>query len=273
MPHGESWLTVLLRKAGVLDDVHGLVTGNLGEHTWLGHAEVKIEHVLGWLLVFLIVSALGIAVGNKVRDVKAALVPDSKLTVRSFFELFVETVYGQMKAQMGAEAAKFFLPLIGTCAFLIFFSNFLGLIPGFNPPTATLNTTLACSIVIFLTTHVWGVRHHGLAYFKHFFGPIWWLAPLMFPIELISHLVRPASLAIRLMANMTADHLVVATFLALGAGLWALVLPDSVDGQFGLLLPVPMLLLGFVVVLVQTAVFCLLSTVYIGMAIEHSEEH
>ena len=273
MPHGESWLTVLLRKAGLLDDVEGLIDDNLGAHTWLGHADVKVDHVLGWLLVFLVITVIGLIAAGKVRDVKAALVPDSKLTIRTFVELFVETIYNQMKAQMGAKAAKFFLPLIGTCAFLILFSNFLGLIPGFNPPTATLNTTLACAIVIFLTTHVWGVKEHGLAYFKHFFGPIWWLAPLMLPIELISHLVRPASLSIRLMANMTADHLVVATFLALGAGLWALVLPPSVDGQFGLLLPVPMLLLGFVVVLVQTAVFCLLSTVYIGMAIEHSEEH
>ena len=275
MPHGESWLTKLLELLGVKDDAEhlaGEATLTADGTSWLGHAHVQVDHVLAWILVFLIVGSLGWIAASKVRDVKAALVPEQKLTVRTFVELFVETIYGMMKGIMPAKAARFFLPLIGTCAFLIFFSNFLGLIPGFNPPTAKLNTTLACAIVIFLVTHAWGVKEHGLAYFKHFLGPIWWLAPLMVVIETISHLVRPASLSIRLMANMTADHLVVATFLGLGAMLYHAIIPGDY-GEFGVLLPVPMLVLGFVVVLVQTAVFCMLSTVYIAMAIEHAEEH
>jgi len=171
-------------------------------------------------------------------------------------------VYGMMEPMMGKRATKFFLPLIGTCAFLIFFSNALGLVPGMAPPTDNLNTTFACGAIIFFATHVFGVKEHGLAYFKHFAGPIWWMAPLMLPIELISHFVRPVTLGIRLMANMTADHLVLGIFLGLFAGML---------GGFGLLIPVPVVMygLGCIVVIVQTLVFCLLSTVYISMAIAH----
>jgi F-type H+-transporting ATPase subunit a len=117
---------------------------------------------------------------------------------------------------MGKKAAKFFLPLIGTCAFMIFFSNVFGLVPGFQPPTANLNTTMAMALVIFFATHIFGVKENGLGYFKHFLGPFLPLAPLMLPIELISHIARPLTLAVRLMANMTADHLVLGIFLTLG---------------------------------------------------------
>ena len=127
-----------------------------------------------------------------------------------------------------------------------------------------MNTTLALGAVIFVTTHVYGVKENGLAYFKHFLGPIvkWYALPLMLlmlGIEVISHIARPISLAIRLMANMAADHMVVSIFLTLVPGVPFLV-------------PVPVMLLGTIVVIVQTLVFCLLSTVYIALAIAH-EEH
>ncbi|HEY8432955.1 MAG TPA: F0F1 ATP synthase subunit A [Sandaracinaceae bacterium] len=213
-------------------------------------------------LVFLLLTVMALIAYGKIKDKQAALVPDGKLTVRTFVELMVGTAYGMMKDIMGPKAAKFFLPLIGTCAFFILFSNVLGLIPGLLPPTSTLSVTLALSLVIFFTTHIFGVKEHGLAYFKHFLGPIikWYALPLMLlfvVVETISHLVRPMSLAIRLMANMFADHAVLGVFLALVA--WVV--------------PVPILLLGSLVVVVQTLVFCVLSTVYISMAIEHSEEH
>ena len=163
---------------------------------------------------------------------------------------------------MGKKAARYFLPLIGTCAFFILFSNALGLIPGFAPPTDNFNTTLACGIVIFVTTHVYGLKEQGWHHIKHFFGPVWWLAPLMLVIELISHLARPLSLAIRLMANMTADHMVLSIFCGL--------LPVSL---IFIPVPLPMYVLGSIVVVVQTLVFCLLSTVYIAMAIEHADTH
>src|SRR6185503_2683227 len=129
-------------------------------------------------------------------------------------------------------------------------------IPGFLPPTSTLKTNLAMSVLVFLLSHVFGVREHGLKYFKHFLGPIWWLSPLMLPIELISHIARPVSLSLRLMGNMLADHKVVMSFFAL----------------IPIVVPLPFLLLGLLVCVIQALVFTSLAMVYIGMAIEH-EEH
>jgi F-type H+-transporting ATPase subunit a len=215
-------------------------------------------HVSIVVVVLLIVAYL---VYTKVQNAKEALVPEARLTARTFAEIVVGGTYGMMKDIMGEKAARFFLPLIGTCAFFILFSNGLGLIPGFSSPTSSLNVTLACGLIIFVCTHVFGVKEHGIAYFKHFFGPIikWYALPLMLlmlVVELISHFVRPFSLGIRLMANMFADHAVVLVFVMMIA--WVV--------------PVPVMLLGTLVVIVQTAVFCLLSTVYIAMAVEHSEE-
>jgi len=103
---------------------------------------------------------------------------------------------------------------------------------------------------------VFGVKSHGIKYFKHFMGPVWWLAPLMIPIEIVSHLARPVSLSMRLLGNIAADHAVVLAFFA--------IIP--------ILVPVPFLLMGVFVSVVQAIVFSLLSTVYIGQAVAH-EEH
>jgi F-type H+-transporting ATPase subunit a len=156
---------------------------------------------------------------------------------------------------MGPKAARFFLPLIGTCAFVILLSNLLGLVPGFTPPTDSLNTTVAMSLVIFFSTHIFGLKENGLGYLKHFFGPVIFLAPLFFVIEIISNLARPLSLSIRLMANMFADHQVL----------------SQVSGLVKWVVPVAPMMLGTLVCVVQTLVFCILSTVYIAMAIEHHE--
>jgi F-type H+-transporting ATPase subunit a len=262
MPHGETWFSWLpfhenlLRLARILskpvrDD--GL--------SWYAHEPINLQHVYGALLVVFLLAIVGIVTFSSVRRSKGDLIPQGKLTIRNFAEIFVGVVYRQMADIMGPKAARYFLPLIGTCAFFIFFSNSLGLIPGFIPPTSKFNTTFGCATVIFLTTHIYGVKGHGLAYFKHFLGPIiaWKALPLMalmFIIEMVSHFARPLSLGIRLMANMTADHMVVAAFLAM----------------VPFLIPLPMMFLGCLVIVIQTLVFCLLSTVYIALAIEHAEQ-
>jgi F-type H+-transporting ATPase subunit a len=182
------------------------------------------------------------------------LIPPPRFNLRHFFELICDTTLSLMEGVMGEKAAKRFFPLIASCAFFILFSNFLALIPGMGVPTTSLRTNLAPALIIFFATHIYGVKEHGFAnYLKHFMGPIPLLAPLMFPIELISHVVRPLSLAIRLLGNMTGDHKVVFTFFTL--------VPFFV--------PVPFLFLGLLVTVVQTLVFCLLSMVYISMAIAH----
>lgn len=263
MPHGQSWFSFI---PGLMPNLEALgrFLGwpvNAEGTTWVAHSSIGMQYVVGSLLVAALISVVALRARTMVSDTAAAVVPESSLTIRTFVELFVSSVYGMMSDIMGPKAARFFLPLIGTCAFFIFFSNFLGLVPGFLPPTSVLNTTLPCALMIFITTHVFGVKEHGLAYFAHFFGPIrkWYALPLMllmFVIEMISHIARPASLSIRLMANMFADHLVVSVFLGLAP--W--------------FVPIPMMLLGVLVCVVQTLVFCILSCVYISMAIAH-EEH
>jgi F-type H+-transporting ATPase subunit a len=214
------------------------------------------------LFVLLVLFFVGIYVRAKVQDVKAAVEPETKLTVRTFCEIFVEVVLGFSEELMGRRAARALFPLIGTAGFFIFFSNFSGFIPGFAPPTSNWNTTLACAIIVFFATHIFGVREHGLAYFGEFLGPIkkWYALPLMLfmiVVESIGHLVRPLSLSIRLMGNMTVDHTVAAVFL----------------GLIPFLVPLPILVLGVLVAVVQTLVFILLSMVYIGSAMEGHAEH
>ena len=179
------------------------------------------------------------------------LVPDPRFGVRNFFELVVEMSLGLCEGVMGKKNAERYFPVLGTLFFFILFSNLMGLVPGFVPATDTLKTNLALSLLVY------GVRVHGPAYFKHFFGPIWWLAPMMLPIELIGHLVRPVSLALRLMGNMFADHKVIGTFFVL----------------VPLLVPLPFYVLGILVSVVQAMVFTLLSAVYFQLAVEEHEEH
>jgi F-type H+-transporting ATPase subunit a len=215
------------------------------------------------VLVLFLIAILAVVTETSIRNAGADLLPPERLTIRNFVELLVGAAYGMMSDIMGPKAARYFLPLIGTCAFFILISNVVGMIPGFVPATDNFNTTLACALVIFVTTHLYGLKENGWHHVKHFFGPIWWLAPLMFVIETISHLVRPLSLAIRLMANMMADHMVLTIFLGL--------LPAAYFVRLWLPIPLPIYALGSIVVIVQTLVFCLLSTIYIAMAIEHAE--
>ncbi len=142
----------------------------------------------------------------------------------------------------------------------IFISNFIGLIPGFLPPTDNINTTLALGVFIFIYYNYQGIRAQGLiGHLKHFMGPVWYLAFLMLPIELISHAVRPVSLALRLRGNMFGDHLVLSIF----------------SGLVPYVVPIIFMVLGLFVCFIQSFVFSLLSMVYISLATAHHdhEEH
>ena len=212
--------------------------------------------VLGALVVLLFTIYGGMKFYRGLKGKDGGIVPARTMNLRNFFEYMTESVYGMVEGAMGeANAARFF-PLIGALWFFILFSNLFALIPGFTPPTDTLKTNVGLAVMVFVLTHYYGVKEHGLAYFKHFLGPVPALAPLMVIIETISHIARPLSLSVRLMGNMVADHKVTMVFFAL----------------VPLLVPLPFLLLGLLVCLIQALVFCTLTMVYIGMAIEH-EEH
>nr|MBF0221527.1 F0F1 ATP synthase subunit A [Desulfobulbaceae bacterium] len=174
---------------------------------------------------------------------------------QNFWEALVGGIEGFMADNMGKEGARMMFPMLATFALYILVANMIGLMPGFMSPTSNLNITLGCTVIIFVTTHILGVKFHGPAYIKHFLGPIPWLIPLMFPIELISHLARILSLSIRLFGNIMAkETLLGILFLLAGA-------------FFG---PLPILCLGVLVSVVQSLVFVLLSILYFSAAMEHA---
>lgn len=255
--HG-TWFDYLYKFDWWRDFSHQL-QGALGRETalptiGLGGTHWTLTHVMVGTTVVLFV-LLG---AFKFRAATAgggpgALVPPDRFNLRNFFELICDAVLSLMTGVMGEKNAKRFFPLIGSLALFILFSNLAALVPGFAPATDTLKTNLALAGLVFVLTHYYGLKEHGAAYLKHFAGPIWWLAPLMLPIELVGHLARPLSLSLRLMGNMVADHKVIFAFFAL--------VPWFV--------PIPFYFLGMLVCVVQTLVFCLLSMVYIAMAISH----
>jgi F-type H+-transporting ATPase subunit a len=221
-----------------------------GESSW------GLTHVLVTMLVVGICIAGGLSFKKGLATKDGGLVPPRRMNFRNFFEYMAETVYGMVEGGVGEHNAARFFPVIGTLWLFILIGNLIGLVPGFISPNDTLKTNVAIALLVFALTHYYGVREHGLAYFKHFLGPTPALAPLMLPIELVSHIARPLSLALRLMGNMLADHKVVFAFFSM----------------VPLLVPLPFLLLGLLVCLIQAIVFCTLTMVYLGMAVEH-EDH
>lgn len=189
--------------------------------------------------------------GRKYRQAEM-VEPTGKLDFATFFEVVIGGVFAFFKDFLGEKARPLFF-LLGSVAFFILFNNLIGSIPGFNPPTDQFNTTIVLGLLIFIATHIMGVSVHGGSYVKQFLGPLWWLSWLILPIEIISHLVRPLSLALRLFGNITGDHKVGAVFF----------------GLVPLIVPLPFMGLGVFVAFVQTFVFILLSLVYLQMAMSH----
>lgn len=169
------------------------------------------------------------------------------------FEVILGGIRSLVLDVMGPEGLKFF-PLIATIAIFILTANLLGIIPGFESPTSSLNTTVAIALVVVIITHVVGIWVHGFKYVKKFLGPVWWLAPIMLPIELVSHLARPLSLSVRLFGNIMGEDLVVAIIL--------LLVP--------FLVPLPIFVLMIFTSVIQTLVFIMLSMIYIQLAMEEA---
>lgn len=224
-----------------------------------GDSHFSLTHVMAALMVFaFVVIGAGSFRAAMQRGGQDAIVPPERFSLRNLFEILGDSIWSLVSSTMGEKNGRKYLPLIGTLAFFIFFSNVLSLIPGMAPPTATLKTNVALALVVFCITHYEGVKAQGFGnYIKHFMGPILLLAPLMFLIEVIGHLARPLSLSMRLMGNMTSDHKVVGVFFFL----------------VPFLVPVPFLILGTLVAIIQTLVFCLLSMVYINLAVTVHEGH
>ena len=212
----------------------------------LGHFAHENPHVIySWVTMALLI-ILGL-IGTK----SLSLIPNK---IQNILELAVSGLEEFMVDITGDEG-RWFFPLIGTIFLYIFISNIMGLIPGFFPATANLNTTLSCAVTVFIFTHFIGIKYHGIKYIKHFTGPIWWMIPIIMPIEIIGHFARVLSLSFRLFGNLMGHELVLTILFGLAGLFFA---------------PLPIMVLGILVALIQAFIFYMLSTMYFTEAMEHS---
>ena len=205
-----------------------------------------------YVVMVIIVAAVLIVVFSLATR-KLSLVPSRR---QSLLEMTYGLFEGLLTDTIGPEGRPY-LPVIGTVGLFIFSCNMIGLVPGFMSPTSKLNVTVGCALAVFFYYHAQGVRAQGLKYFKQFMGPIPALAPLMIPIEIISHFSRPVSLSMRLFGNIFAEELLIV--------IMASIIP--------FLLPLPFMAVAIFTAVIQAFVFVLLACIYIAGAIAHEGEH
>jgi F-type H+-transporting ATPase subunit a len=255
MPHGQSWLSFIPGYHELEEAVQ-----RLGP-SWVFNGPVHMQHIAAILLTTLIVLLLSLRARRQLATA-GDILPDARFSSRALVELLMDGVLTIMQFAMPYAAALRHFWIVGTLAFFILFSNLLGLVPGFVPPTENFNTTFACGSIVFIYYNYQAFRRLGLGHLAHMANPVgepwgWFLAPLFLPVEMISHCVRPVSLSVRLLCNIAGDHLVMGVFV----------------GIFPLLLPLPFLALGLFVALIQVFIFILLSSVYIGEVEANVEHH
>jgi F-type H+-transporting ATPase subunit a len=219
--------------------------GTIGGH---GQEWIILSH---YVLVIGIIFLIARAATNKLQ-----LVPTGAQNV---METFVGGIITMGADTMGEKNARAYMPLIASLAIVIFVSNMMGVIPGFEAPTSNINFTLSLALIVFVYYNYVGIKKNGfINYFKHFMGPMPILAPLMFPIEIISHISRIISLSFRLFGSIRGDDMFLMVLLMLVP--WLLPLPG-----FFLLTA-----FGFL----QAFIFAILTYVYIaGSVMMEHEEH
>src|SRR5262245_13037295 len=256
MEHGFTWYYLL---------PHGLQT-LLPEHTFFA------------LIAALIVVVFALSASSALARTADPTIPEEKLGARNIVELLLEYVIVRQSDAIIGKAGRKYVPYFASFFFFILFSNLMGLLPGFASPTGNLNTTLGLALASFVGYNVIGVREQGMAYFKHFLGPMTslpgkgFLSKLVFvPIllisvmfflilELFSHGFRPVSLSLRLFGNIMGDHEVIGAFTDLTK----------------LVIPVAFYVLGTLVSVIQAFVFMVLSMIYVALAVVghgREEEH
>lgn len=238
MEHPVLFISVILQYLG-LPVPHGLVGDTL-------LAKLVSPHMTyTWAVMLFLIIMPKLTMPSKLK-----MIPDAG---QNFWEFAVGGLESFMQDNLGKEHAASLFPLVATFTFYILIGNLIGLIPGMMSPTSNLNITLGMTIIVWVVHHFLGLKYHGFGYIKHFMGPMWWLTPLMLPIEIISNVARLLSLSIRLFGNIMAkETLLGILFMLVGA-------------YFG---PLPILCLGVLVSVVQTMVFVLLTVIYCAGAIE-----
>lgn len=241
MPETELWITKIFNDhlAGLGNAFLGLVGMHAEARPWANFITMQI-----------LVAAIIIILAAVLR---ARLSFDRPGKLQHIFELIYEFVDGQAEDQMGHGGAKY-MAYFATIFIFILVSNLIGIIPGFDAPTMYPSVPAGCAIATFLYYNGVGLRSNGpVKYAAHFAGPVWWLAPLMIPIEIVSHLARPLSLTIRLYANMFAGEKLTAVFISLTY----------------FLIPAAFMGLHVFVALLQAYIFLLLTMIYVAGATAH----
>lgn len=166
---------------------------------------------------------------------------------QSALEVFVETVETQVRAVLMRDPWPY-MPLLGTLFLFVVFANLSAVVPGLRPPTGRIETPAALGLIVFLSTHVYGIRVRGAGgYLRRFLHP----SPLLLPLNLLGEVTRIVSLMVRLFGNMMSHEFVIAIIVYLA----------------GALIPVPFMVLGILIGIIQAYIFTILATVYIGAAI------
>lgn len=226
------------------------VVPNFDASTHEGHALIAVA-TLGVASVLSL--GLGVAARAQLGTGETAVIPAGRFSIRGIFEGITELISGLATSVIG-EHGKHYVPMFATVFFFVWINNLLGVVPGMSPATENLNTTLAFGVFIFFAYNYFGIKENGLVnYLKHFAGPVLFLAPLMIPIEIVSHLVRPTSLGLRLANVLMGDHKVLGAFLEM----------------VPFIVPIPFYIMGLFVSTLQAFVFTLLSMVYVAVATAH----
>lgn len=246
--------------------------------TWYVLLPEELQHLIGEHTFFAIVAALlvllfAVKARAALTMAKDPVIPVAELGTRNIAELLVQLIVSQSDSIIGKEGRKY-VPYFGSFFIFILVSNLMGLLPGFGSPTANLNTTIGLALCSFAGYNIIGARQQGVAYLKHFFGPMTSLParsligkiallPVLvvsvlffFILEGFSHVFRPVSLSLRLFGNMMGDHQVIEAFI----------------GLTKLVVPVAFYAMGTLVSVIQAFVFTLLSMIYVALAISHGPD-
>lgn len=221
---------------------------------FLFSSQISTSHVFTYLFHLGLVFILSISFA-KLALKSLSLVPHG---VQNIAEAYLAGVLSMGSDTLGSnQLARKYLPLVASLGIFIFFANMIGIIPGFESPSASVNFTISLALLVFFYYHFEGIRTQGFfSYFSHFAGPVKLLAPLMFPIEVVSHLSRIISLSFRLFGNIKGDDLFLAVILTLAP--W--------------IAPLPAYALLLFMALLQTFIFMILTYVYIAGAVVVDED-
>lgn len=240
-----------------------------GGYTYLNHlspiapalSDGNVQKFVSAVALGFCLYAIGKSVSKPIRDEKGKrehIIPDKRISLRGFLDFFVSAFTSLHDSILGKENRRY-VGFTGSIFLFILLANLIGLVPGMPAITTTVWVNVGMALVVFVYFNYQGVREHGaLNYIKHFGGPVWWAAVLIFPVEIFSTVLRVLTLNLRLYWNISADHLVLDIF---------------TNEVVGWVIPSMLYLLGIFVSFIQAFIFAVLTIVYILLATQHDEEH